>query len=381
MNAAAAPVPFLDLKAQYRTVGPELQAVVAQVIESGQYVLGAPVEAFERDFAAFCGTRHAVAVNSGTSALHLALLAADVGEGDEVITVPMTFVATVAAILYAGATPTFVDVDEDTWTMDPSRLEAAITPRTRAIMPVHLHGRLADMDAILKIARAHGLAVIEDAAQAHGAEHLGRRAGSIGDVGCFSFYPGKNLGACGEGGAVVTDRDDLAERVRMLRDWGQSERYRHVRRGFNYRMDAIQGAVLGVKLRHLNGWNDARRAAAAGYNSLLADVAVQRPAPIKDHNHVWHVYALRVQNRDQVRLTLGGAGGVSTGIHYSIPVHLQPAYADLGYGPGDFPVSEAMATETLSLPLFPELTRAQIEHVCRILADTCGRRTADVDAA
>lgn len=381
MNAAAAPVPFLDLKAQYRTVGPELQAVVAQVIESGQYVLGAPVEAFERDFAAFCGTRHAVAVNSGTSALHLALLAADVGEGDEVITVPMTFVATVAAILYAGATPTFVDVDEDTWTMDPSRLEAAITPRTRAIMPVHLHGRLADMDAILKIARAHGLAVIEDAAQAHGAEHLGRRAGSIGDVGCFSFYPGKNLGACGEGGAVVTDRDDLAERVRMLRDWGQSERYRHVRRGFNYRMDAIQGAVLGVKLRHLNGWNDARRAAAAGYNSLLADVAVQRPAPVRSHNHVWHVYALRVQNRDQVRLTLGGAGGVSTGIHYSIPVHLQPAYADLGYGPGDFPVSEAMATETLSLPLFPELTRAQIEHVCRILADTCGPRTADVDAA
>jgi dTDP-4-amino-4,6-dideoxygalactose transaminase len=380
MNGAAAPVPFLDLKAQYRAIGPELQAAVAQVIESGQYVLGAPVEAFERDFASFCGVRHAIAVNSGTSALHLALLAAGIGEGDEVITVPMTFVATVAATLYAGATPTFVDIDETTWTMDVGRLEAAITPRTRAIMPVHLHGRLADMDTIREIARARNLVVIEDAAQAHGAEHHGRRAGSLGDAGCFSFYPGKNLGACGEGGAVVTNRNDLAERIRMLRDWGQSERYRHVYKGFNYRMDAIQGAVLRIKLRHLSGWIDARRAAAATYHSLLADVAVQRPSPGTGYDHVWHVYAVRVQERDRVQSALGKAG-ISTGIHYPIPVHLQPAYADLGYGLGDFPVSEAVAAETLSLPLFPELTRAQIEQVCRSLADTCGRRAAHVNAA
>lgn len=380
MNAAAAPVPFLDLKAQYRSIGPELQAAVAEVIESSQYVLGPRVEAFERDFAAYCGVRQAVAVNSGTSALHLALLAAGVGEGDEVITVSMTFVATVAAILYAGATPTFVDIDENTWTMDADRLEAAITPRTRAIMPVHLHGRLADMDRILEIARAHNLVVIEDAAQAHGAAHHGRRAGSFGDAGCFSFYPGKNLGACGEGGAVVTDRDDLADRIRMLRDWGQSERYRHAYKGFNYRMDAVQGAVLGVKLRHLDGWTDARREAAATYHSLLADVGVQRPSPGKGHDHVWHVYAVRVEERDRVRSALGEAG-VATGIHYPIPVHLQPAYSDLGYGVGDFPVSEAVAAETLSLPLFPELTRAQIEQVCRSLAETRGRRAAHVDAA
>lgn len=363
-------VPFLDLGAQYRTIATELQAAVASVLESGQYVLGARVEAFEEAFGAYCGTRHAVAVNTGTSALHLALLAAGVGEGDEVVTVPMTFVATVAAILYAGARPRLVDIDAATWTIDPSALEAAITPRTKAIIPVHLHGRVADMQPIIEIARAHRLAIIEDAAQAHGAEYRGRRAGSMGDLGCFSFYPGKNLGACGEGGCVVTDRDDLAARVRMLRDWGQAERYRHVLQGFNYRMDAIQGAVLAVKLRHLEAWTEARRDAAAAYQVLLADLPVGRPAAAERQGHAWHVFAVRVAERDRVQRALAERG-IATGIHYPVPVHLQPAYAGLGYGPGDFPVSERLAAETLSLPLFPELTTAQIERVCKVLLEVC----------
>lgn len=362
-------VPLLDLQAQYRAIGAELQSAVSAVLESGQFVLGARVEEFERDFAAYCSSRHAIAVNSGTSALHLALVSAGIGPGDEVITVPMTFVATVAAILYAGATPRFVDIDAATWTMDPAALEAAITPRTRAVMPVHLHGRVADMESIVEIARARGLVLIEDAAQAHGAQHRGRRAGAIGDLGCFSFYPGKNLGACGEGGAVVTDRDDLAERIRMLRDWGQAERYRHVLPGYNYRMDAIQGAVLAVKLRYLERWTEARRDAAAAYQALLADLPVGRPAACDRSSHVWHVYALRVRERDPLRAQLAEAG-ITTGIHYPVPVHLQPAYASLGYRRGDFPVAEQLAEQTLSLPMFPELTRAQIERVCSVLATT-----------
>ncbi|MBK8175970.1 MAG: DegT/DnrJ/EryC1/StrS family aminotransferase [Rhodospirillales bacterium] len=376
---AAEPVPFLDLKAQYRSIGPALQSAVSQVLESGQYVLGPCVERFETAFAGYCGAGHAIGVNSGTSALHLALLAAGIGAGDEVITVPMTFVATVAAILAAGATPRFIDVTADAWTMDASQLEAAITPRTKAIIPVHLHGRLADMPAILAIARRHQLIVIEDAAQAHGAAAHGRRAGTFGDIGCFSFYPGKNLGACGEGGAVVTDRDDFAARVRSLRDWGQAERYRHVLRGFNYRMDAIQGAVLGVKLDRLEAWIAARRAIAAAYDAGLADVDAERPAAAGD-DHVWHVYAVRVRQRERVRGALT-ALGIATGMHYPIPVHLQPAYVDLGYRAGDFPQSEAMAAETLSLPLFPEMSEAQVHRVCAAMAQSCGQGVRDVDAA
>ena len=335
---------------------------------------------FERDFAAYCGSRHAIAVNSGTSALHLALVSAGIGPGDEVITVPMTFVATVAAILYAGATPRFVDIDAATWTMDPAALEEAITPRTRAIMPVHLHGSVADMEPIVEIARARGLVLIEDAAQAHGAQYRGSRAGAIGDLGCFSFYPGKNLGACGEGGAVVTDRDDLAERIRMLRDWGQAERYRHVLPGYNYRMDAIQGAVLAVKLRYLERWTEARRDAAAAYQALLADLPVGRPAACDRNSHVWHVYAVRVRERDRLRAQLAEAG-VSTGIHYPVPVHLQPAYASLGYRRGDFPIAEQLAEQTLSLPMFPELTRAQIECVGAALSTLLPNNSARVVAA
>ena len=373
-------VPFLDLKAQFRAIGPELPAAVSRVLESGSYVLGQSVEAFEQEFAAYCGTRHAVAVNSGTSALHLALLAAGIGAEDEVVTVPMTFVATVAAILYAGATPRFVDVEPDTLTMDAAALEGAITPHTRAIIPVHLHGRMAEMDRILEVARARGLIVIEDAAQAHGAEYGGRRAGSLGDLGCFSFYPGKNLGACGEGGAVVTDSADMAQKMRILRDWGQAERYHHVLRGFNYRMDSIQGAVLAVKLRHLEDWTEARRRIALHYDALLAGTAVGRPAAAEGREHVWHVYAVRTPERDRVRQRLGECG-IATGIHYPIPVHMQPAYADLGYGPGSFPISESFAAETLSLPLFPELTRGQIELVCGTLGEICGSVGSYDDAA
>mgnify|MGYP000157892303 FL=1 len=347
-------IPFLDLRAQYRTIAPELEAAVLEALRSCGHVLGAPVEAFERDFAAYCGARHVVALNSGTSALHIALLAAGIGPGDEVITVPATFVATAAAILYAGAKPVFVDIDPRTWTMDPGKIEAAITRRTKAVLPVHLHGRLADMTAILAVARRHGLVVIEDAAQAHGAERGGRRAGTFGEAGCFSFYPGKNLGACGEGGALVTDRDDLAEKARSLRDWGQEGRYNHVRHGFNYRMDAIQGAALGVKLGHLDEWNAARRRIGNLYHGGLAAGIERAVGPI-GADHAAHVYAIRATDRDALRAGLAEAG-VATNLHYPVPVHLQPAYGSLGYRAGDFPHAEALARETLSLPLYPELS-------------------------
>ena len=271
-------IPFLDLKAQYQTIRGELDAAVLRVLESSQFILGDEVAAFESEFAAYCGVRHAVGLNSGTSALHLALLAAGVGPGDEVITTPMTFVATVAAIVYAGATPVFVDIDPLTGTIDPDRIDEAITTRTKAILPVHLHGLMADMDPILSLADAHGLVVIEDAAQAHGAEYKGRRAGSMGDMGCFSFYPGKNLGACGEGGAVVTNDARLAETIRMLRDWGQASKYDHVMKGYNYRMEGIQGAVLGVKLRHIEAWTEARRRHADRYDALLSGSGIGMPA-------------------------------------------------------------------------------------------------------
>ena len=354
-------IPFLDLSAQYRAIGPELETAVVEAMRSGSYVLGAPVEAFERDFAAYCGVDHVIAVNTGTSALHLALLAARIGPGDEVITVPMTFVATVAAIVYTGASPVFVDIDPRTLTMDPGQIEGAITPRTKAVLPVHLHGRLADMAAICAIAQRHGLVVIEDAAQAHGAERGGLRAGAFGALGCFSFYPGKNLGACGEGGAVATDDPVLAQAVRSLRDWGQEGKYNHVRHGYNYRMDAVQGAALGIKLPHLHGWNEARRSIANTYNAGLAGDLTLPLGPI-EADHACHVYAVQLRDRDWLRDELHRAG-VATNIHYPKPVHLQPAYAGLGYSRGAFPISEAYAEETLSLPLYPELGRDDVARV------------------
>jgi dTDP-4-amino-4,6-dideoxygalactose transaminase len=355
-------IPLVDLKAQYQVLKGEIDAAVARVLESGQFVLGPAVSTFESDFAAYCGSAEAVAVNSGTSALHVALIAAGVEPGDAVITVPFTFVASVAAIEYAGARPVFVDIQPDCCTMDPSAIERAITPRTKAIVPVHLYGQPADMDPIIDIARRHGLVVIEDACQAHGAEYKGRRAGSMGDIGCFSFYPGKNLGAYGEGGAAVTSRPEYAEAMRLLRSWGEKTRYEHSMRAFNYRMDGIQGAILGVKLKHLEAWTDARRAHAAAYARLFADTPVRPPVERPGVRHVYHVYAVRLPQRDAWRARLNELG-IQTGVHYPIPVHLQPAYRDLGYAEGDFPVSEAVAKEVLSLPLFPEMTEAQIVEV------------------
>ena len=354
-------IPFVDLKAQYRAIKPEIDAAVLRVLDSTQFVLGDEVAAFERDFASYCQADEAIAVNSGTSALHLALLAAGVGPGDEVITVPFTFVATVSAIGYAGATARFVDVDPVHLTMDPAALEAAITPRTRAIVPVHLYGQPADMTPILDVARKHRLVVIEDAAQAHGAEYRGRRCGALGDLAAFSFYPGKNLGACGEGGAVVTSNPEFAKTIRVLRDWGQEKKYEHRLKGFNYRMDAIQGAILRVKLRYLEQWTEARRSRAALYDRLLG-TAVRRPVQRAASRHVYHVYAVRVPDRDGFMASLR-AQGVSTGIHYPIPVHLQPAHRDLGYSAGDFPESERAAADVVSLPMFPELTDEQVEAV------------------
>lgn len=359
-------VPYLDLKAQYRSIKPEIDAAVARVLDSCQFVLGPEVAAFERSFASYCGTAECVALNSGTSALHLALLAAGVGPGDEVITVPFTFVASVAAVLYAGARPVLVDIDPRSFTMDPALIEVAITPRTKVILPVHLYGQTADMEPILEIARRHNLLVIEDAAQAHGAKYKGRPAGSIGDMACFSFYPGKNLGAYGEGGAVTTSNPEYARALRMLRDWGQDRKYHHVLRGYNYRMEGFQGAILGVKLRHLDRWTEARRAIVQKYNQQLAGCDVESPAEMPWARHVYHVYTLRSNHRDALRDTLS-AEGVQTGIHYPIPVHLQPAYAGLGYGPGAFPHSEKAAAQVLSLPLFPEMTDAQVKAVTRVV--------------
>jgi dTDP-4-amino-4,6-dideoxygalactose transaminase len=364
-------IPFVDLPAQFRALKPEIDAAVAKVFENAQFILGPAVAAFERDFAAFCHTSEAIGVNTGTSALHLSLLAAGVGSGDEVITVPFTFVATVAAIEYAGAKPVLVDVEPEFLTMDPAKLEAAITPRTKAIIPVHLFGQPADMDPIMAIARKHNLVVIEDACQAHGSEYKGKRCGSIGQLGCFSFYPGKNLGAYGEGGAVVTSDPALAKRIRLLRAWGEETRYEHKYRAFNYRMDGVQGAVLGVKLRHLEAWTEARRRNAAMYGEHLADTSAKLPRERRDVRHVYHLYVVRLQQRDAWRDRLDEAG-VQTGVHYPIPVHLQPAYRDLGYSAGDFPVSEQAGHEVLSLPMFPELTEAQIGEVAQALRTSVG---------
>lgn len=359
-------IPLVDLQAQYRSIKPDVDAAVQGVLDSAQFVLGPAVASFEKGFAAYCGTAEAIGVNSGTSALHLALLAAGVAPGDEVITVPFTFVATVAAIEYAGAKPVFVDIDPIYYTMDPAQLESAITPRTRAVVPVHLYGQPADMDPIVEIANRRGLAVIEDACQSHGAEYRGRRCGSIGALGCFSFYPGKNLGAYGEGGAVVTDDPTLAARIRLLRSWGEGARYTHTVRGFNYRMDGIQGAVLDVKLRHIDRWTAARRAHAASYARFLEDTPAALPRVREGATHVYHVHAVRVPRRESVRAALAEAG-VQTGVHYPIPVHLQPAYQDLGYARHDFPVAERLADEVLSIPIFPELTGEQIETIAAVI--------------
>ena len=357
-------IPYLDLKAQYAGLRDEVQAAIAGVLESSQFVLGKYVAGFEADFATYCGVQHAIAVNSGTSALHLALLAARVRAGDEVITVSFTFVATIAAIDYCNAKPVFVDIDPSAFNMDVAQLRQKITSRTKAILPVHLYGQPADMDAINAVAKEHGLAVIEDAAQAHGAEYKGRRAGSLGDFGCFSFYPTKNLGAYGEGGMVTTNNAELAQKIRMLRDWGQSRKYNHVMRGYNYRMEGLQGAILGVKLRHLERWTEGRRSIATAYDQGLGNGPVVRPCAPPHVRHVYHTYTIRSRNRDALQRHLQEAG-TQTAIHYGIPAHLQSAYAELGYTSGSIPESERASREVLSLPMYPELSLDAAATVAR----------------
>jgi dTDP-4-amino-4,6-dideoxygalactose transaminase len=355
-------IPLLDLSAEYRELKSEIDAAVARVLESGQYVGGPEVTALEAEFASFCGASHGVAVNSGTSALHLALLAAGIGPGDEVITVPFTFYATVAAIGYAGATPVYVDIDPTTFNIDTRKIEAAISHRTRAILPVHLYGQCADMDPIMEIARRHKLVVIEDAAQAHGAEYRGQRAGSIGDLGCFSFYPTKNLGAAGEGGMLTTNNPGYARRAALLRSWGEEQRYRPILKGFNYRLPSIQAAILRVKLRRLETWIGARQARAEEYDHLLAPSGVTPPKALDDSRHVYCLYTIQAAERDGLQRSLGAAG-IQSAVHYPLPIHLMPAYTDSRYKAGDFPVAEACANRVLSLPLYAQMTAAQTEQV------------------
>jgi len=369
-------IPLVDLKAQLNSIEPEIRAALAEVLESGQFVLGEEVANFEREFAAYVGAAHAVALNSGTSALHLALLALKVQPGDEVITVPHTFVATVAAIGYTGARAVLVDIDPVTYNLDPARLDRAVTRRTKAIVPVHLYGQPADMDGILTVGERHGVPVLEDACQAHGAEYKGKRVGALGAVGAFSFYPSKNLGGYGEGGIAVTNDSGIANAMRMLRDWGQEKKYHHVLPGYNYRMEGFQGAVLRVKLRHLEAWTEARRAHAKEYDRLLGESNfVKTPTAMSWARHVYHLYTVRCADRDALAARLHERG-VQTGIHYPTPVHLQPAYASLGYRVGDFPLSEKAASEVLSLPMFAELTDAQIAEVAAAVDAVVARPVA-----
>jgi dTDP-4-amino-4,6-dideoxygalactose transaminase len=355
-------IPYLDLKAQYRALKPEIDAAVLKTLESCEFILGSEVAKFEEEFAAYSQAAHAIGVNSGTSALHLALLAAGVGPGDEVITIPYTFVATTAAIRYCNATPVFVDIDPVTFMIDVTQIEGKITPRTKAILPVHLYGQPCDMDPILEIAKRHNLIVIEDAAQAHGAEYKDRRAGSIGHMATFSFYPGKNLGAAGEGGLITTNDDAYANKIRLLRNWGMENRYHHTLQGYNYRMEGIQGAILRVKLNYLEQWTEAKRAKAAIYGELLRNSGVTAPVAKLDVRHVYCVYAILSPKRDALAAHLQSRQ-IQFGIHYPQPIHLMEAHADLGHKRGDFPVSEAICDQILSLPLFPEMTREQIETV------------------
>lgn len=356
-------IPFLDLQAHHAPRRAEFSRAIEEVIDSGAFAGGPYVARFEKDFANYCGGAHAIGLGSGTEALWLVLLALGIGAGDEVITAPNTFLATAEAITYGGARPVFVDVDERTYTLDPAAVARAITPRTRAIIPIHLFGQPADLDPILAIAREHGLAVINDACQAHGAEYKGRKISALGDAACFSFYPGKNLGAFGDAGAVVTNDPALQEKIRVLREHGQIRKYHHTMIGWNCRMDGIQAAVLEIKLRHLEEGNRLRRAHAAQYDRAFAgSEEIVTPFAADYTHHVYHLYAIRVQNRDEVlrRLTENGVG---CGVHYPVPVHLQEAYSSLGYGPGSFPVAERCAAEFLSLPMFPELTPEQVAIV------------------
>lgn len=363
-------IPFVDLGSLHSEIAGELREVFDRVLCNSSFVLGPEVQKFEADFAAYTGTAHCVAVNTGTAALHLALASMDVGPGDEVITVSHTFIATAEAISAVGARPVFVDIDPVSFAMDPTLLEAAITSKTRAIIPVHIYGQTADMDPILEIANRHGIPVLEDACQAHGAEYKGRRAGSLGRAGCFSFYPGKNLGACGEGGAVTTDDAELARRIRMWRDHGSEKRYVHAFPGLNMRMEGIQGGILAVKLKYLDKWNDERRAAAAAYSSELAGSSITPPTEMAYGRHVYHLYVIQSDMRESLRERLTAAG-IESGLHYPTPLHLQEAYKSLGYNKGDFPVTEKLVSKILSIPIYPGIRPNAIEKIVSELAECC----------
>ncbi len=369
-------VPFVDLQAQYRSIKHEVDEAIARVVESAAFILGREVEAFEAAFADYLGARFCVGVSSGTAAIQLAVTACGIGAGDEVIVPANTFFATAEAVSTAGATPVFVDADPISYTIDVNGIEAAITERTRAIIPVHLYGQPADLDSIFEIAARHKLSVIEDAAQAHGTLYKGRRVGALGRANCFSFYPGKNLGAYGEGGAVVTNDAEVARRVRLLRDHGSEQKYRHEIVGYNFRLEGIQGAVLNVKLKYLDGWNDLRRAHAARYHELLADAkgggnSLMLPRESPYARHIYHLYVVQLVARDALQKHLSAAD-IQTGIHYPVPVHLQPAYGSLGHRAGGFPVAERQAARVLSLPMFPELTDEQIVRVAEAVRSFAG---------
>jgi dTDP-4-amino-4,6-dideoxygalactose transaminase len=359
-------VPYLDLKAQYTTIRAEVQAALAEVCDSARFAQGPPTQAFEQEFATYCETTHCVSLNSGTSALHLALRCLNIGPGDEVITTPFTFIATAWAINYVGATPVFVDIDVVRRTLDPAKLEAAVTPRTKAIMPVHIFGTPADIDSINAVATKHELPVVEDAAQAHGARYKGKRVGQFGAISCFSYYPTKNLGAYGEGGALLANDATLATRARFLREHAQSARYVHEEVGYNYRMDSLQAAVLRVKLKRLDAWNATRAAHARRYTELLAGTSYGLPAVPTDSDPVWHCYVIECEHRDRVRAALANAG-IDTAINYPLPLHLQPVYRSLGYHRGDLPVAERLCEHCLSLPIYPELFPEQLNAVVRAL--------------
>lgn len=355
-------VPLVDLKAQYQIIKPEIDSAIQRVISNSTFILGKEVSQFEDAFATYCEAEYCIGVSSGTSALHLAMLACDIGPGDEVITTTFTFTATAESIWMAGARPVFVDIDPINYNLDPSRIEGAITSRTKAILLVHLYGQPVDLDNILEIAKRHDLVVIEDAAQAHGARYTSRRVGAIGDIGIFSFYPGKNLGAYGDGGAIVTNNEELANKARLLRNHGRAAKYEHLQLGYGYRLDALQAAILGAKLPHMDTWNEARRVNAQHYDERLKNAGFQPPAVHSNVEHVYHLYVIQVDERDLVKGKLNMMG-IGAGIHYPLPLHLQPAFAYLGYKTGDFPHAEIAATRVLSLPMYPELEESQIKRI------------------
>lgn len=361
-------VPYLDLSAQLRPIRAEVDAALARALDNNTFCLGPDVVAFEKEFAEFCGVKHCIAMNSGTSALHIALMLLNVGPGDEVITTPYTFAATSWAISYVGAKPVYVDIDPVTFNLNPALVEKAITPRTKAILPVHLYGHPFDIEALSAISKKHNLPIVEDAAQAHAATFQGKRVGGFGASACFSFYPAKNLGAIGEAGALVTNDDAAAIRAKALREHGSKVRYHHDEVGFNYRMEGIQGAVLRVKLKHLDAWTKRRQAIAHRYQGLLKDTPLTLPKEYPGYDSAWHLFTVRHARRDELKQYLE-TNGIGSAIHYPLPLHLQECYKPLGYKLGDFPVSEESAKTCLSLPVFPELTDAQVDRVAQVVKE------------